>query len=108
EKQYQAYPAVAEAVLSQPVIIRTLDLGGDKFLSHSHLPTEINPFLGCRAIRFCLERPDVFKAQLRAILRASSIGNVRMMYPLISGLSELRQATEVLESCRSELTSDGA
>ena len=108
EKQYQAYRAVAEALLPQPVIIRTLDLGGDKFLSHSHLPTEINPFLGCRAIRFCLERPDVFKAQLRAILRASAIGNVRMMYPLISGLSELRQANEVLESCRSELRAEGA
>ncbi len=97
EKQYEAYRTVAEALLPQPVIIRTLDLGGDKFLSHSHLPTEINPFLGCRAIRFCLERPDVFKAQLRAILRASAVGNVRMMYPLISGLSELRQANEVLE-----------
>jgi phosphotransferase system enzyme I (PtsI) len=108
EKQYQAYRAVAEALLPQPVIIRTLDLGGDKFLSHSHLPTEINPFLGCRAIRFCLERPDVFKAQLRAILRASAVGNVRMMYPLISGLSELRQANEVLESCRSELRAEGA
>jgi phosphotransferase system enzyme I (PtsI) len=107
ENQYQAYRAVAEALLPQPVIIRTLDLGGDKFLSHSHLPTEINPFLGCRAIRFCLERPDVFKAQLRAILRASALGNVRMMYPLISGLSELRQANEVLESCRSELRTEG-
>jgi phosphotransferase system enzyme I (PtsI) len=107
EKQYQAYRSVAEAMLPQPVIIRTLDLGGDKFLSHSHLPTEINPFLGCRAIRFCLERPDVFKAQLRAILRASALGNVRMMYPLISGLSELQQANEVLESCRSELRSEG-
>ena len=107
EKQYEAYRAVAEALFPQPVIIRTLDLGGDKFLSHSHLPTEINPFLGCRAIRFCLERPDVFKAQLRAILRASAVGNVRMMYPLISGLSELRQANEVLESCRSELRAEG-
>ena len=107
EKQYEAYRTVAEALFPQPVIIRTLDLGGDKFLSHSHLPTEINPFLGCRAIRFCLERPDVFKAQLRAILRASAVGNVRMMYPLISGLPELRQANEVLESCRSELRAEG-
>jgi phosphoenolpyruvate-protein phosphotransferase (PTS system enzyme I) len=107
EKQYEAYRAVAEALHPQPVIVRTLDLGGDKFLSHSHLPTEINPFLGCRAIRFCLERPDVFKAQLRAILRASAVGNVRMMYPLISGLSELRQANEVLDSCRAELRAEG-
>src|ERR1700726_448335 len=103
EEQYDAYRAVAEAILPGSVIIRTLDLGGDKFLSHSHLPTEINPFLGCRAIRFCLERPDVFKAQLRAILRASAIGNVRIMFPMISGLSELRQAKEVLETCKAEL-----
>ena len=68
---------------------------------------EINPFLGCRAIRFCLERPDIFKAQLRAILRASVAGNVSLMYPMISGLSELRQANEVLESCRAELRADG-
>jgi phosphoenolpyruvate-protein phosphotransferase (PTS system enzyme I) len=107
QKQYEAYRAVAEAVLPHTVIIRTLDLGGDKFLSHSHLPPEINPFLGCRAIRFCLERPDVFKAQLRAILRASAVGNVRMMYPLISGLSELRQVNEVLENCRAELRTEG-
>jgi phosphotransferase system enzyme I (PtsI) len=103
EEQYVAYRAVAEAILPQWVIIRTLDLGGDKFLSHSHLPTEINPFLGCRAIRFCLERPDIFKVQLRAILRVSALGNVRMMFPMISGLSELRQAKEILESCKAEL-----
>src|ERR1700748_3120892 len=107
DEQYAAYHAVAQAILPQGVIIRTLDLGGDKFLSHSHLPTEINPFLGCRAIRFCLERPDIFKAQLRAILRASVAGNVSIMYPMISGLSELRQANEVLESCRAELRADG-
>ncbi len=107
EEQYEAYRRVAESILPEPVIIRTLDLGGDKFLSHSHLPTEINPFLGCRAIRFCLERPDIFKAQLRAILRAGFLGNVRMMYPMISGLSELRQANELLETCRTELRAEG-
>jgi phosphotransferase system enzyme I (PtsI) len=107
EEQYAAYHAVAEAVLPQSVIIRTLDLGGDKFLSHSHLPTEINPFLGCRAIRFCLERPDIFKVQLRAILRVSALGNVRMMFPMISGLSELLQAKEILESCKMELRAEG-
>ncbi|MBV8813811.1 MAG: phosphoenolpyruvate--protein phosphotransferase [Verrucomicrobia bacterium] len=107
EEQFQAYQAVAEAVQPNSVIIRTLDLGGDKFLSHSHIPMEINPFLGCRAIRFCLERPDIFKAQLRAILRASAGGNVRMMYPMISGISELRQANEVLENCRTELRAEG-
>src|SRR5580693_5013031 len=107
EEQYIAYRAVAEAILPQSVIIRTLDLGGDKFLSHSHLPTEINPFLGCRAIRFCLERPDIFKAQLRAILRVSALGNVRIMFPMISGLSELRQAKEILETCKAELREEG-
>src|SRR3984957_4641175 len=107
EEQYIAYRAVAEAILPQSVIIRTLDLGGDKFLSHSHLPTEINPFLGCRAIRFCLERPDIFKVQLRAILRVSALGNVRIMFPMISGLSELRQAKEILETCKVELRDEG-
>jgi phosphotransferase system enzyme I (PtsI) len=107
EEQYVAYHAVAQAILPQGVIIRTLDLGGDKFLSHSHLPTEINPFLGCRAIRFCLERPDIFKVQLRAILRVSALGNVRIMFPMISGLSELRQAKEILETCKAELRQEG-
>ncbi len=104
--QYEAYRKVAEAIHPQTVIIRTLDLGGDKFLSHSHLPAEMNPFLGCRAIRFCLDRPDIFKAQLRAILRASAVGNVRLMYPMISGLNELRQANDVLETCRQELRAE--
>jgi len=71
------------------------------------LPTEINPFLGCRAIRFCLERPDIFKVQLRAILRVSALGNVRIMFPMISGLSELRQAKEILETCKVELREEG-
>ena len=107
EEQYVAYRAVVAAIQPQTVIIRTLDLGGDKFLSHSHLPTEINPFLGCRAIRFCLERPDIFKVQLRAILRVSALGNVRIMFPMISGLSELRQAKEILETCKAELREEG-
>jgi len=107
EEQYATYRSVAEAIVPQSVIIRTLDLGGDKFLSHSHLPVEINPFLGCRAIRFCLDRPDIFKAQLRAILRAATTGNVRIMFPMISGLSELRQAKEIMESCKAELRSEG-
>jgi phosphotransferase system enzyme I (PtsI) len=107
EEQFDTYRSVAEAIMPESVIIRTLDLGGDKFLSHSHLPTEINPFLGCRAIRFCIERPDIFKAQLRAILRAAVTGNVRMMFPMISGLSELRQAKEILEVCKAELRDEG-
>ena len=107
EEQFETYRSVAEAIMPESVIIRTLDLGGDKFLSNSHLPTEINPFLGCRAIRFCLDRPDIFKAQLRAILRAAATGNVRMMFPMISGLSELRQAKEILEACKVELRDEG-
>jgi len=89
------------------VIIRTLDLGGDKFMSALQLPEELNPFLGWRAIRFCLERVDIFKVQLRAILRASAAGNVRLMYPMISGMQELKRANEILEECRQELRKEG-
>ena len=92
EEQYQSYRKVAAALKPNPVIIRTLDLGGDKFASHLQLAQEINPFLGWRAIRFCLAQPELFRAQLRAIFRASAEGNVKMMYPMISGLDELNQA----------------
>ena len=107
EDQYGAYRKVAEAVLPHSVIIRTLDLGGDKFMSALNLPEELNPFLGWRAIRFCLERVDVFKTQLRAILRASAVGNVKIMYPMISGVDELRRANAILEECRAELRKEG-
>jgi len=107
EEQYETYKKVAEAVHPAPAIIRTLDLGGDKFLSSLNLPEELNPFLGWRAIRFCLEHPEIFKAQLRAILRASTIGNVKMMYPMISGMDELRRANALLEECREELRQEG-
>jgi phosphotransferase system enzyme I (PtsI) len=107
EDQAAAYHRVAEALLPHTVIIRTLDLGGDKFMSALNLPEELNPFLGWRAIRFCLARKDVFKTQLRAILRASAVGNVKIMYPMISGLDELRQANAVLEECRAELRAEG-
>ncbi len=107
EDQYEAYRKVAEAVLPHSVIIRTLDLGGDKFMSALNLPEELNPFLGWRAIRFCLERVDVFKTQLRAILRASAVGNVRLMYPMISGVDELRRANALLDECRAELRAEG-
>lgn len=106
EEQYQAYRAVAAALKPNPVVIRTLDLGGDKFLSHLQLPPEINPFLGWRAIRFCLEERDVFRDQLRAILRASVEGAVKVMYPMISCLEELRKANELLEQCRAELRAE--
>ena len=106
EDQYLAYRRVAERVLPHSVIIRTLDLGGDKFMSVLHMPEELNPFLGWRAIRFCLERVDIFKPQLRAILRASAVGNVKIMYPMISGVEELRRANVILEECREELRAE--
>ena len=107
DDQYAAYHQVAERVQPNSVIIRTLDLGGDKFMSALNLPDELNPFLGWRAIRFCLERQDIFKTQLRAILRASAVGNVRMMYPMISGVDEVRRANAILEECRAELRAEG-
>jgi len=84
-----------------------LDLGGDKFLSQFEIPREIQPFLGWRAIRFCLARPDIFKVQLRAILRASVHGKLKLMYPMISGIEELRQANVILNEVRNELTKEG-
>jgi phosphotransferase system enzyme I (PtsI) len=105
QEQFLAYKAVAEAVAPDPVIIRTLDLGGDKPMTHipELMQRESNPFLGFRAIRFCLETPGVFKDQLRAILKASVHGNVRMMYPMISGVEELERANAMLEECKVEL-----
>ena len=96
EEQYQAYKKVAQAVMPYGVTIRTLDIGGDKFISSVQIPKDMSPFLGLRAIRFCLERPDIFKTQLRAILRASVHGRVQLMYPMISGVGELRQANTIL------------
>jgi len=107
EEHFQAYKYVAEALNPDPVVIRTLDLGGDKFLSQFEMPKEIQPFLGWRAIRFCLARPDIFKLQLRAILRASAFGNLRLMYPMISGIEELSQANAILEECKEELRREG-
>jgi phosphotransferase system enzyme I (PtsI) len=106
EDQYKVYQQVAAALKPQPVIIRTLDLGGDKFASHLELAQEMNPFLGWRAIRFCLAQPEMFRAQLRAILRASAEGNVKMMYPMISGLDELNQANALVEKCKEELRAE--
>lgn len=106
EEQYKVYREVVAALKPQPIIIRTLDLGGDKFASHLQLAQEVNPFLGWRAIRFCLAQPDLFRAQLRAILRASAEGNVKMMYPMISGLDELNQANALVEQCKAELRAE--
>ncbi len=107
EEQFQAYRQVAAALKPHPVVIRTLDLGGDKFLSNLAAPQEMNPFLGWRAIRFCLQERDIFRAQLRAILRASVEGNLRMMYPMISGLDELLQANALVEEYKQELEREG-
>ncbi len=104
EEQFEAYRSVAQALNPSPVIIRTLDLGGDKFLGHLQVPSEVNPFLGWRAIRFCLQEKEIFRAQLRAILRASAFGNVKMMYPMISCLEELEQASALVEEYKAELT----
>jgi phosphotransferase system enzyme I (PtsI) len=104
EEQYRTYRKVAERVCPDPLIIRTFDLGGDKLAPGTvDIGDELNPFLGWRAIRFCLENLEIFKTQLRAILRASAVGNVKIMFPMISGVDELRRATAVLEECKEEL-----
>jgi phosphotransferase system enzyme I (PtsI) len=109
EEQYETYRSVAERVRPNPLIIRTFDLGGDKLAeSAADVTDELNPFLGWRAIRFCLENQDIFKTQLRAILRASAVGNIKVMFPMISGLDELRRAIAVLEECKQQLRNSRA
>ncbi len=103
DEQFDAYKKVIAKFPEDPVVIRTLDLGGDKFLSQLEVPHEMNPFLGWRAIRFCLAKPEIFKAQLRAILRASALGNIKVMFPMISGVEELKQAIVVLNQAKKEL-----
>ena len=106
DEQYETYRRVAERVRPNPLIIRTFDLGGDKLAAGAaDIGDELNPFLGWRAIRFCLENQDIFKTQLRAILRASTVGNVKVMFPMISGLDELRRAMAVLKECKQQLRS---
>ncbi|MGF1449553.1 MAG: phosphoenolpyruvate--protein phosphotransferase [Opitutales bacterium] len=108
EEQYAVYREVAEAMHPHTVIIRTLDLGGDKRMSGFFFADdEENPFMGFRAIRFCLEHQEVFRDQLRAILRAATVGNVKLMYPMIGSVVELRQANAVLEDARRELEARG-
>jgi phosphotransferase system enzyme I (PtsI) len=107
EEQLQQYRSAAEQALPHSVIIRTLDIGGDKVASSLETWEEENPFLGCRAIRFCLENPAIFKTQLRAILRAAVLNNIRVMYPMISGIEELRRANAILEECKQELAGEG-
>lgn len=103
EEQFAAYKKVAQAMAPHSVTIRTLDLGGDKFISSLQIPRDMYPFLGWRALKFCLERPDIFKTQLRAILRASNFGKVRLMYPMVSGPGEFRSVNTILELVKNNL-----
>ncbi|OGB93647.1 MAG: phosphoenolpyruvate--protein phosphotransferase, partial [candidate division NC10 bacterium RBG_16_65_8] len=107
EEHFAVYRAVAAEMTPRPTIIRTLDFGGDKLTSAIHLATEENPSLGLRAIRLCLHRPELFRGQLRAILRASAFGPLRIMFPMISGVAEVRAAKALLEEAKEELTRAG-
>jgi phosphoenolpyruvate-protein phosphotransferase (PTS system enzyme I) len=107
EEQYRAYSEIIRIMGKLPVIIRTLDIGGDKPLPFLNLPKEQNPFLGVRAIRLCLKRPDMFRTQLRAILRSSVSGNVRIMFPMVATLDEVRQVRQALALAKESLSMDG-
>lgn len=107
EEQFEAYKQVAEALKGKPVVIRTLDIGGDKELSYLKIEKEMNPFLGFRAIRLCLERIELWKTQLRAIVRASAHGYIKIMFPMISTYKELLQAKKILQEVRNELKLEG-
>lgn len=107
EEQFEIYRSVAERLAGEPLVIRTLDVGGDKQLDYFELPEEDNPFLGYRAIRISLDRQDLFKTQLRAILRASHYGQVKLMYPLISSVDEVRAANAILNEAKRELEEAG-
>ena len=107
EEQFEAYKKVAETLKGKPVIIRTLDIGGDKAIPYLGLETEENPFLGFRAIRFCLKRRDIYELQLRALLRASAFGDIKIMVPLVTGVDELRAVKVILEDIKRQLDKDG-
>ncbi|MED3574452.1 phosphoenolpyruvate--protein phosphotransferase [Cytobacillus praedii] len=107
EEQFESYKTVLQGMSGKPVIVRTLDIGGDKKLPYLSLPEELNPFLGFRAIRLCLEQQDMFRTQLRALLRASSYGNLKIMFPMIATLDEFRQAKSILEDEKQKLVSKG-
>lgn len=106
EIQFQIYRHLAERFGENEVIIRTLDIGGDKIIHYMDMPEEDNPFLGFRAIRICLNRPDIFRTQIRALLRASAYGNLSIMFPMIVSLSELRQAKQIVSNCSEELRNE--
>ena len=107
EEQYHAYRAIADAFGHRPVILRTLDIGGDKELPYLNLPQEMNPFLGVRAIRLCLAQPDLFKPQLRAALRAGADRNLRIMFPMVATVDEVKKARALLDECRTQLLAEG-
>lgn len=107
EEQFEAYKAVLEGMNGKPVVVRTLDIGGDKELPYLQLPKELNPFLGFRAIRLCLEEQDIFRTQLRALLRASIYGNLKVMFPMIATLDEFREAKAILEDEKQKLITAG-
>ena len=106
EEQYEAYRYVASRMAPHPVVIRTMDLGGDKFISPLAIPKELNPFMGWRGIRFCLEQPEIFETQLRAVLRASTEGKLSIMFPLISSLDELKEAKRFVARAKRELVKE--
>lgn len=108
EEQFEAYSTVAKTMGNKEVIIRTLDIGGDKAVPYLEIPKEDNPFLGYRAIRYCLDNPDIFKIQLRAILRAAYFGNIKIMLPLITDTEEVLSAKALIAECERELESEGA
>ncbi|HAE43421.1 MAG TPA: phosphoenolpyruvate--protein phosphotransferase [Clostridiales bacterium] len=107
DDQFNAYRLVGEQMEGRPVIIRTLDIGGDKNIGYMDFPKETNPYLGWRAIRMCLDRPEILKNQLRAILRASHYGNLRVMYPMIISIEEIRKANQILNEAKNELSKNG-
>lgn len=108
QEQYEAYKAVSDIIQGKEVIIRTLDVGGDKEISYLKMESEQNPFLGWRAIRYCLEESDLFKVQLRALLRAGAEHkNIKIMLPLVTGVQEIRAAKQLLEECKQELAAQG-
>ncbi|WOG29509.1 phosphoenolpyruvate-protein phosphotransferase PtsI [Endozoicomonas sp. 8E] len=107
EEQFEAYKAVAEAMGGRPVIIRTLDIGGDKELSYLDLPEELNPFLGWRAIRMCFDKPEILNTQLRAIFRASAFGKLKIMFPMVISVEEARRLKAMMVAVKSELSNEG-
>jgi phosphotransferase system enzyme I (PtsI) len=107
DTQFEAYKAVLESMAGRPVVIRTLDIGGDKKLKYYSFPEEMNPFLGVRAIRFCLQRKDIFRTQLRALLRASVYGHLCIMFPMIATVNEFKEARQCYEDARQELLKEG-